>query len=258
MGEMVGTVATLSRFPVKSMQGERLERVEVAHNGLVGDRAYALVETDTGTVMSAKNPRVGAQLFACRSEFIAGPEPGGDPPPVRIVLPDGTSVTSDARGVDTTLSAYLGCDATLQRSTSDGIPSPVATGPFVDAFPVSVLTTSTLARLQSLRPESRFDERRFRMNVVVETSEDGFVENEWIGRSLQIGEAVRLTIVLSDPRCVMTTLAQDDLPKDTEILRTVARHNHLEVAGDLHPCAGVYAVVDAGGPATIGDRASFV
>ncbi len=146
----------------------------------------------------------------------------------------------------------------MQRSTAAGMPSPVATGPFHDAFPVSMLTTSTLARLQALRPGSRFDERRFRMNVVVETSEDGFVENEWIGRSLQIGEAVRLTIVLSDPRCVMTTLAQGDLPKDTEILRTLARHNALEVAGDRHPCAGVYAVVDAAGPATTGDRASFV
>ena len=73
------------------------------------------------------------------------------------------------------------------------------------------------------------------MNVVVGTSDDGFVENEWIGRSLQIGEAVRLTIVLADPRCVMTTLAQDDLPKDTEILRTLARHNRLEVAGQTLP-----------------------
>jgi MOSC domain-containing protein len=257
MAEMVGTVATLSRFPVKSMQGARLARVEVAHDGLVGDRAYALVERDTGKVMSAKDPHVGARLLACRSEFVEDPELGDDPPPVRITMPDGASVTSDAPTADAALSAFLGCHVTLQRAAAAGMSSPVAAGPFVDAFPVSVLTTSTLGQLQALRPDSRFDERRFRMNVVVGTSDDGFVENEWIGRSLHIGEAVRLTIVLSDPRCVMTTLAQDDLPKDTEIMRTLARHNRLEVAGQPSPCAGVYAVVDTAGPACAGDRVSL-
>ena len=258
MGDMIGTVATLSRFPVKSMQGERLARIDVAHRGLVGDRAYTLVETDTGKVMSAKNPPRRRATVRVQVGVRAGPGVGRR---------SASGADHDARrhvgderraGVDATLSGYLGCDVTLQRSSAAGMPSPVATGPFFDAFPVSVLTTSTLARLQALRPGSRFDERRFRMNVVVETSEDGFVENEWIGRSLQIGEAVRLTIVLSDPRCVMTTLAQGDLPKDTEILRTLARHNRLVVAGDRHPCAGVYAVVDAAGPASTGDRVSFV
>jgi uncharacterized protein YcbX len=258
MREMVGTVATLSRFPVKSMQGARLANVEIAHGGLVGDRAYALVETESGKVLSAKHPSVGAQLLACRSEFVEDPTSGDDPPPVRITMPDGTSVTSDASGADPALSAFLGCDVTLQRAAAAGMPSPVAAGPFFDAFPVSVLTTSTLAQLQTLRPDSRFDARRFRMNVVVATSEDGFVENEWIGRSLQIGEVVRLRIVLSDPRCVMTTLAQDDLEKDTEILRTLARHNRLEVAGHRSPCAGVYAVVDTAGPVHAGDHVSLL
>ena len=110
----------------------------------------------------------------------------------------------------------------------------------------------------ALRPESRFDDRRFRMNVVVDTSEEGFVENGWTGRSLQIGDSVRLTVFLPDPRCVMTTLAQDDLPKDNDILRTLARHNRIEVAGGLYPCAGVYAVVEAAGNVRAGDQVSLV
>ncbi len=65
MSETVGTVTTFSRFPVKSMQGERLETAELAEHGLVGDRVYALVETETGKVMSGKNPRVGTQLLGC-------------------------------------------------------------------------------------------------------------------------------------------------------------------------------------------------
>jgi uncharacterized protein len=293
MGEPVGTVATLSRFPVKSMQGERLESAQLTGDGLLGDRAYGLVETETGKVMSAKSPRLGTQLLGCRAAFVETPGPGDEPPPVRITLPDGNALDSDAPDADAILSRFLGREVTLQRSAPEnftidqhhpdiedlnpeghrdtiiesrlgaaffaqaGIPSAVPAGSFLDLFPVSVLTTSTLTQLHALRPESRFDERRFRMNVVVDTPEDGFVENGWIGRSLQVGETVRLVVFLPDPRCVMTTLAQDDLPPDTEILRTLVRHNRLDVAGGRYPCAGVYAVVEVAGSIRAGDHVSL-
>ncbi len=95
MSEPVGAVATLSRFPVKSMQGERLTAAELTERGIVGDRAYALVETETGKVMSAKNPRLGPQLLGCRAAYVEAPKAGDESPPVRITLPDGTAVTSD-------------------------------------------------------------------------------------------------------------------------------------------------------------------
>ena len=294
MGEQVGAVATLSRFPVKSMQGEKLASAELTTNGIVGDRAYALVETETGKVLSGKTPRLGTQVLSCRAEFVEAPEAGAEPPPVRITLPDGTAVTSDARNANATISDFLGREVTLQRSAPEnftidhyhpdvegadptglrdtttesrlgaaffaqaGMASPIPVGSFFDLFPASVLTTSTLARLQSLRPESQFDERRFRMNVVVDTPEDGFVENAWTGRSLQIGDNVRLAVLLSDPRCVMTTLPQDELPKDNEILKALVRHNKIDVVGALYPCAGVYAVVEASGTTHAGDRVSLV
>jgi uncharacterized protein YcbX len=289
MAETVGTVKTLSRFPVKSMQGEKLASAEVTSNGLVGDRAYALVETETGKVLSGKTPRLGPQLLSCRAEFVEAPESVAEPPPVRITVPDGTAVTSDTRNANATISAFLGREVTLQRAAPEnftidqyhpdiegadppglrdtttesklgsaffaqvGMPSPVPVGSFFDLFPASVLTTSTLARLQSLRPESRFDERRFRMNFVLDTPEEGFVENAWIGHSLQIGDSVRLAVLLADPRCVMTTLAQDELPKDNEVLKTLVRNNKIDVAGALYPCAGVYAVVEAAGTARASD-----
>lgn len=294
MSEMAGRVATLSRFPVKSMQGERLAAAEVTEAGLAGDRAYALVDTETGKVLSGKTPRLGTQLLGCRAAFVEAPGSGDGTSPVRITLADGTTVASDDRDVDEVLSGFFGRGVTLQRSapedfTTDqhhpdiegldpeghrdtvtasklgtalfaqmGIPSPVPVGSFLDAFPVSVLTTSTLAQLEALRPESRFDERRFRMNVVVDTPESGFVENDWTGRALQIGDAVRLTVFLHDPRCVMTTRAQEDLPEDTEVLRTLVRHNRLDVGGGLYPCAGVYAVVDAGGIIHAADPVSLL
>ena len=139
-----------------------------------------------------------------------------------------------------------------------GVPSPVQVGSFFDLFPVSVLTTSTLDRLSEIQPDISFDERRFRMNVIVGTEEAGFVENDWVGRELAIGDGVRLSVALPDPRCVMTTLAQDELPRDTDVLRTLVQHNRVQV-GDAgrFPCAGVYAVVRAPGAVRTGDRVSL-
>src|SRR5919112_2041480 len=291
---VVGAVAGLWRFPVKSMRGERLEQAEFTELGLVGDRAYALIDADTGKVVSAKSTRLFPGLFGCRAAFVEPPRSGGELPPVRIALPDGTSVTSDSSDVDRVLSAYFRREVTLARAAPDdftidqyhpdiedvdpagyrdtfveqklgsaffaqaGLPPPLRAGSFMDLFPVSVLTTSTLAQLSELRPQSRFDQRRFRMNVIVDTKEGGFVENDWVDHELAIGEAVRLGVALPDPRCVMTTLAQEELPKDTEVLRTLTRHNRVQVgAAGLFPCAGVYAVVEVPGTLRVGDRVAL-
>ena len=293
MSEAVGAVKALWRFPVKSMRGEQLEAAQVTAAGLVGDRAYALVDQETGKVMSGKNPRLGPNLLACRAAFVEPPEPDAEQPPVRITLPDGASVRSDAPDVDASLSGVLGRPVKLERAAPEdftidqyhpdivdldpeghrdtvtesklgsaffaeaGLPSAVPEGAFFDLFPVSVLTTSTLDRLNELQPESRFDERRFRMNVIVDTLEAGFVENGWTGHGLQVGDGVRLGVAIPDPRCVMTTLAQDELPKDTEVLRTLARQNRLDVAGGLYPCAGAYATVESTGTIREGDGVSL-
>jgi len=293
MSEAVGGVKALWRFPVKSMGGEKLEAADVTETGLVGDRAYALVDQETGKVMSGKNPRLGSNLLGCRAAFVEAPEAGAEPPPVRIALPNGASVRSDAPDVEGILSGFLGRPVKVERAAPEDftidqyhpdiedldpeghrdtvtvsklgsaffaeadLPSAVPVGAFFDLFPVSVLTTSTLDRLNELRPESRFDERRFRMNVIVDTHEAGFVENDWTGHGLFIGAGVRLSVVIPDPRCVMTTLAQDELPKDTEVLRTLARQNRLDVAGGLYPCAGVYATVESTGTVRPGDSVSL-
>ena len=288
---IVGAVAGLWRFPVKSMRGERLEQAELTEHGLVGDRAFALIDAETGKVVSAKSVKLFPGLLGCRAAFVEPPRAGGGLPPVRIVLPDGTSVTSDSSDVTDVLSAYFQRDVTLARAAPDdftidqyhpdvedvdpagyqdtvveqklgsaffaqvGLASPVPDGSFLDLFPVSVLTSSTLEQLSELQPQSRFDQRRFRMNVIVDTDEGGFVENDWIGHELEIGEEVRISVALPDPRCVMTTLAQEDLPRDIEVLRTLTRHNRVQVgAAGLFPCAGVYAVVAVPGTLRVGAR----
>jgi uncharacterized protein YcbX len=120
-------------------------------------------------------------------------------------------------------------------------------GTFFDAAVVHLLTTATLDRLRELNPQGRFEVRRFRPNVVVEPADGAkdFVENAWIGRTVAIGDAVRLSITGPCPRCVMTTLSQGDLPKDPGILRTAAQHNQANV--------GLYASVLRGGQVRRGD-----
>jgi hypothetical protein len=286
----VGTVAALWRFPVKSMLGEQLEAAEVTEAGVVGDRAYALLDKQTGKVASAKHPKLWPDLLGCRAAFVEPPRPGVEPPPARIELADGTTVTSDAPDVDAVLSRFFGRDVELASAapadftideyvpdvegvrpeghrdvlteqklgsalfSERGLPSVVPDGSFFDLFPLSLLTTSTIAHLNELQPGSQFDARRFRMNVIVDSTAAGFAENAWIGHTLQIGASAQLAIALPDPRCVMTNLAQEDLPRDPQILKTLAQHNRLDVAGTgLYPCAGVYAVAQATGTIRKGD-----
>ena len=213
---------------------------------------------------------------------------------MRIELADGTVVLSDAPGVDAVLSRFFGREVELAHAAENGytidqyhpdeenydpeghrdevvearlgaaffnergLPSAVPEGSFFDLYPLSVLTTSTLERLGELEPQSRFDARRFRMNVIVDTPARGFVENEWLGRTLAIGDDVQLGVALPDPRCVMPSLAQEDLPKDSRILKALVKHNTLDVAGALYPCAGVYAVAESTGTIRTNDRVSLI
>jgi uncharacterized protein YcbX len=272
-----GSVQSLWRYPVKSMLGEELEACEVTERGFRGDRAYALVDAEDGKVASTKNPRKWARLFECRARFF---DEGSE---LRITLPDGATVSAGDPAAADLLSGVLGRKATLRTSVAgppvieelwlDGAPDGRAVtdetiargspaGTFFDYSVVHLVTTGTLTRLAELYPAGRFDVRRFRPNLVVSTADDGaaeFVENDWIGKTVAIGDSVRLAVTDPCARCVMTTLAQEDLPADPGILRTAARHNSL-VGGDgrgpegVYPASvGVYAKVLSGGVVRRGD-----
>jgi uncharacterized protein YcbX len=278
---IAGAVVALWRYPVKSMLGEELNAAELTDRGLVGDRAYALVDRETGKVASAKNPRKWGALFDCRAAFAAPPRPGAPPPPVRIELPDGRTVTSGEDDVDGALSALLGRPVTLlavapeapsleeywpdieglahrEAVTDEAIGGGAPPGTFFDASPVHLLTTATLDRLQALYPSGRFEVRRFRPNLVVAAANgaDGFVENAWVGRTVAVGDEVRLGVTDPCPRCVMTTLPQADLPRDVGILRAAADHNRVPVpafGNEPMPSVGAYGAVERGGTVRRGD-----
>jgi uncharacterized protein YcbX len=275
----VGSVATLWRYPVKSMLGEELNASDLTERGLLGDRAYALVDSVDGKIASAKNPRKWPRMFEFRSALAPDADPGESLPAVRITLPNGDQITSEQVDHDERLSRALDRTVTLQaagrgdhqpgaassqgrragtaeeywpdmegldhRDTVTDFDLPQDT--FFDCAAVHVLTTATLDQLGEFYPHGRFEVRRFRPNVVVDTADrgSGFAEDAWIGHTIQIGDQVRLSITGPCPRCVMTTLAQADLPKDSGILRTAAQHNGVNV--------GVYASVAHGGKIRRGD-----
>jgi uncharacterized protein YcbX len=258
----LGSVVSLWRYPVKSMMGEELNAAEVTDRGLLGDRTFAVVDSADGKVVTAKNPRKWPTMFDFRAR-LAWPD-------VNIALPGGEIVSSSSQSVNDILSKALGHDVTLRAAQRGALDVEeywpdiaglnhrdtvteftLAEGTFFDAAVVHVLTTATLDRLRELYPEGRFETRRFRPNVVVQlaTGEKGFAEDNWVGHTVTIGADVQLNITRQCGRCVMTTLAQGDLPKDPGILRTAAEHNRAKV--------GVYAGVLRGGTVRRGDRVSI-
>jgi uncharacterized protein len=264
-----GSVVSLWRYPVKSMMGEELNASEVTERGLTGDRQFALRDRETGKVVGAKNPRKWGNFFDFRAAFVEPPQAGSTMPPVRITLPDGTIATSGEDDLDKTLSRALGREVTFEevQSRTEGAKAEeywpdmegldyrdtvtdfeLPEGTFFDIGVVHLLTTATLDRLRALYPAGRLEARRFRPNIVVATGEEeqGFVENDWVGRTVSVGDEVRLRVSRLCPRCVMITLAQGDLPKDSGILRTAAQSNDANV--------GVYAEVVKGGTVRRGDH----
>jgi uncharacterized protein len=264
------SVATLWRYPVKSMQGEELNAADITGTGLLGDRRFAVIDPATGKVAGAKNPRKWPGFFYFRAAYTSPPRAGSALPPVRVTMPDGTTATTDESGeadLPKLLSEALGREVTLSAATAA---APAATaeeyviadddvtsfdlppGTFFDAASVHLVTTATLDRLRTLYPAGRFEPRRFRPNIIIDTGPDatGFVENQWVGHEIAIGSHVRLHVTMATGRCVMTTLPQGDLPKDSGILRTVAQHNNAEV--------GVYAEVISGGPVRRGDTVTVL
>lgn len=280
-GTDVGVVCGLARYPVKSMLGEELAVVETTARGLIGDRAYALVDEATGKVISVKRPRRWGRIF----EFAAVTEPDGS---VVVRFPDGTRSAIDDAGLPDKLSAFFGRavsvvtepppDASFDEAWVRDLKDDVepyfggasrieegdelvdaggfmsALGNFFNFGSVHIVTTGTLRRLSELAPGSRFEPGRFRPNIVVDTTDDGFVETAWQGKELAIG-GVRLAVSFTVPRCVMTTLAQGDLAADPNVLRAITRHNAVDTFGTgvPYPCVGVYADVIESGTVTLRD-----
>jgi uncharacterized protein YcbX len=270
----IGQVSALARYPVKSMLGEALDELEISERGAVGDRAYALRELATRRIASAKKfPR----LFEFRAIYDSPPS-AGKAAPITIELPGGRKIHADDADASDAISAALGRKMSLESSVNArgekaGIdPSSVfadvpvekvipgltaATMPdhfalekssFFDSAVMHVIASGTLRHMAKLAAAgSNFDPRRFRPTIFVDSGErdDAFLEDEWIGGTLHVGDAVKIVAMQPALRCVMTTHPQEDLGRDYAILRTAAYHHRANV--------GVFASIGAPGRVRVGD-----
>ncbi len=229
----LGRVAALWRYPFKSMAGETLARARLTDRGLPGDRGWALRDAD-GRLASAKR---FPSLMLCAARYAAEPA-GGAPPEAELELPGGLRLWTSDSSAAQRLSELAGKPMTLEG----GEP-----GRHFDSQPVHIVTTATLAAMKTRRPESAWDARRFRPNVLIETDGlEGFPELEWSGRRLRVGSAV-LAVGKPTARCVMTTHGQPraGLDADPGVLWAVGE----AAQGRL----GVYACVVEPGEAGVGE-----
>ncbi|WBB58837.1 MOSC domain-containing protein [Streptomyces sp. WMMC500] len=224
------TVATLRRFPVKSMLGERLPQLVIDERGTVGDRLWAVTYGD-GKLGSGKNSRRFRRaegLLHFSASYPAGDEGTGRP---HVVTPDGRDLRDDAH-----LAELLGADVRLARE--DAVPH-------FDECAVTLIGTASLHALGRILGDTEpADARRFRKNILLDT-EEPWIEEDWVGREVAVGEEVRLRIIKRVKRCVMTTMAQRDLPEDRRVLKTLT--------ADRGMCLGVAADVLTPGTVRLGD-----
>ena len=215
-------VVELWRYPVKSLQGERLDSVVVTTDGLEGDRQFAIYDEDSGMGLTAR--RVPELLFASARMRIDGT--------AEIELPDG-SVAGD----DEALSDWLGRPVALRSAATEADRRFENVVDF-EHEPTSEWTTFTGSErafhdspdarisLVSTTTVGAWDRRRFRANVLL----DGEGEDALVGSTITLGETT-LDVGMRIKRCVMTTRAQaGGIERDLDVLRTIARERDARLA----------------------------
>ncbi|UDY34711.1 MOSC domain-containing protein [Dermatobacter hominis] len=267
------------RYPVKSMIGERVDAAELSDDGVAGDRAWAVRDEVRGGIRGAKKI---SGLMRLAAAFEDGPGSAvtitlPDGTTVRAGDDEANAAVSAALDHEVTLWPRLppteldhyrrgapDSDDLLEelraifgREPDEPLPdlsvfppeileyeSPLGT--YFDAFPLLLLTTSSLRSMSEALPDSVVDVRRFRPNLVVDTGDEpGHPERGWAGRTVHVGD-VELEVVVGCPRCVMVTQEIDDAtPQDRALLRYVVR--------ELDQDVGVYATVRRPGAVHVGD-----
>jgi uncharacterized protein len=254
--DRIGTLETVCRYPVKSMAGEELGEAFVGFAGVMGDRAYAFVRAPgpagfpwhTGReqedlVLYRPHYREGAAAsLPADVEKSFGMAPGVSPVfpaagafAVEVTTPAGQTLAVDSPELRAELEERGGHKVELRFSERS----------LTDCRPVSLFGNATAGALGE-ELGMRMDRRRFRANFYANW-DDGrpYREDELVGRTLQVGERLRVAILERDPRCKMITLDPDTGQEEPRVLRHVTKAH-----GGM---AGVYAAVLVEGVVRQGD-----
>ncbi len=230
-GKHVGRVVGLWRYPVKSMAPEALEHVDVSWFGLSGDRRWAFVRNDTNrNGFPWLTIRERNDMNHYHPSFVEPDQPDTSPTVVRTPSGDVLDVA------DPNLSSELYPNGARVMKQSRGV---------YDTFPLSLITSQTIAKLGELT-ETQLTPQRFRPNFLIEATEDTpFLEDTWVGSVLRIGN-LRMRVDKRDGRCVVITIDPVTTKRNPEILRTVA--------SERQGCAGVYGTTVEPGEVALNDN----
>lgn len=251
---MLGTVAGVWRYPVKSMAGEMLNEAFVGYAGVYGDRLFAFTHGSGPAFFPYFTGRDSSRMLLYRPHFRT-PEAAIRPPNAHEALGFGTGLTaiygsSDDLAVDVTtpdgtvravddpqLAAEVGGETTLSLSRCDRA--------MTDCRPISVFSLQTAEKLaQEL--ERPIDARRFRANLVLDIpGSGGFAEDELVGKTLRIGERAAIAVLDRDARCAMIGIDPDTALRDRDLPAWVVKAHESR--------AGVYCAVLAEGIVRPGD-----
>jgi uncharacterized protein len=214
-------VCEIWRYPVKSLGGQRVEASWADARGLLGDRAWAVLDAD-GKLGSGKNTRRFRRitgLLDLSARYEKEPAPGHLHPPVVTASGGKYPIATGA------------ADALLQRLTGRPqlrVRRDTGASHF-DEVPFTLIGSATIGWLQEQLPQLTVDARRLRPNVVVRTAEP-FAEESWVGRAVRIGtgsEALTVTFDRVLQRCVMVGMKQPGLAESGQVLQRIAERPRL-------------------------------
>ncbi|HZG95891.1 MAG TPA: MOSC domain-containing protein [Mycobacteriales bacterium] len=228
-GRVVGHIAALWRYPVKSMAGHQLPEIHVDWQGLTGDRRWAFVRPDQeASGFPWLTIRERAQMWGYRPAFVEPDRPNSSP--TVVVTPSGAELDV----VDPRLAAELGAGVRVLRQDR---------GAF-DTMPLSLITTQTVEWLSGL-VEEELEMRRFRPNLVVESTDGGpLQEDTWVGHVLTVGD-LRLRLDKHNKRCVIVNTDPVTAERAPRVLQTIAQERQAYL--------GVYGSTVQPGRVAVGD-----
>jgi len=253
---IVGKVESLWRYPVKSMRGEELEETFAGYPGVYGDRVFAFKSSASPAGFPYFTAREQRRLLQYRPRF-RYPDKAARP----VNLTEADSMGAGPLSADI---SELMVDIETPEGKTLAIDDPVliemlrseidqkhqltlmrSHRAMTDCRPVSIFSLQS-ARQLSEETETPIDKRRFRANVYLDlASDNGFGENELVGRSLKIGPKVIVRVLERDPRCAIITLDPDTSERTPAVLKKVAQAHE--------GTAGVYGAVIVEGMLHQGD-----
>lgn len=231
--KQVARVLRVGRYPVKSMRGDFPNSVQVTLQGVSEDRRYAFVQAASQSLFPYLTGRECADLL--RYQPAVARNPGERVARVTVRTPDGAVLPVGSEELKAELEARSGRALFLMRDYRGSY----------DVAQISIISTATIHAIDQ-ETGAPLDPLRFRPNLLVEATDGGpFPEDAWIGRTVRIGESVRVAVTEADTRCMMVTLDPATGEATPGVLRSVAR---------LHDTiAGVYGSVLAPGTIACGD-----